>query len=345
MSLPASRAKQSPLIKQMENKNYTFSIQSIFRDLPTFNQKGITELTVNDASFSSDKNGILRLVDEIKKHCPDLFLSILVDPKILDKNTVEALSGIFCSLEIPLVGTVKNGNLLFDKKFYSGKAALLNDMGLVFGFDMQWGMQEGDTFKFFRDRLDFAVSLYPNHIDFEQLERIPYEDPKPTGIYSSKDMDFSRGMAFACKIFYSQGRAVPWFNSVLHALKINASTFFADFEEFQQCNNCSFEVEFDGDDAGHKAVEKLQLLFLGQKFEEKNKSHLFAAAGDIVRINGAFSRCSSDGTEERVELSYNPEDLLSPYSLNISDFVENVAMESTEIEVFNTDEGPDFKIV
>ena len=325
--------------------NYSFTIESIFRDLPTFHQKGITELTVNDLKFSSDKEGILRLVKEIKKHCPDLFLSLLIDPKIIDRALVDSLSEIYCSLEIPVCGTEKNGNLLFDKKFYSGKASLLNEAGLVFGFNMAWGMQKGDTFKVFRVRLDFAASLYPNHIDFEQLERTPYEDPKPTGVYSSKDMDFSRGMAFACKVFYSQGRAVPWFNSVLQALKINASSFFADFEEFQQCNNCSFEVEFDGDEAGHKAVEKLQLMFLSQKFEEKSKIHLFAAVNDIVKINGAFSRCSSDGTEEDVELSYNPEDLLSPYSLNIADFVENVAMESTEIKIFETDEGPDFKII
>ena len=325
--------------------NYSFTIESIFRDLPTFYQKGITELTVNDLKFSSDKEGILRLVKEIKKHCPDLFLSLLIDPKIIDRALVDSLSEIYCSLEIPVCGTEKNGNLLFDKKFYSGKASLLNEAGLVFGFNMAWGMQKGDTFKMFRDRLDFAASLYPNHIDFEQLEKTPYEDPKPTGVYSSKDMDFSRGMAFACKVFYSQGRAVPWFNSVLQALKINASSFFADFEEFQQCNNCSFEVEFDGDEAGHKAVEKLQLMFLSQKFEEKSKIHLFAAVNDIVKINGAFSRCSSDGTEEDVELSYNPEDLLSPYSLNIADFVENVAMESTEIKIFDTDEGPDFKII
>ncbi|MDO4506380.1 MAG: hypothetical protein Q4B64_05485 [Spirochaetales bacterium] len=329
----------------MENKSYTFSIESIFKDLPTFNEKKITELTVNDLNFSSDKAGILRLTEEIKKHCPDLFLSLLIDPKVIDRALVDSLSEIYCSLEIPVCGTEKNGTLLFDKKFYSGKANILNEAGLVFGFNMAWGMQTGDTFKLFRDRLDFAASLYPNHIDFEQLERTPYEDPKPTGIYSSKDMDFSRGMAFACKVFYSQGRAVPWFNSVLHALKINASSFFADFEEFQQCNNCSFEVEFDGDEAGHKAVEKLQLMFLSQKFEEKNKSHLFAAVNDIVKINGAFSRCSSDGTEEDVELSYNPEDLLSPYSLNIADFAENVAMESTEIKIFETDEGPDFKII
>ena len=82
--------------------NYSFTIESIFRDLPTFHQKGITELTVNDLKFSSDKEGILRLVKEIKKHCPDLFLSLLIDPKIIDRALVDSLSEIYCSLEIPV---------------------------------------------------------------------------------------------------------------------------------------------------------------------------------------------------------------------------------------------------
>ena len=40
-------------------------------------------------------------------------------------------------------------------------------------------------------------------------------------IFSSKDIDFAKGMAFACKTFYSCGRAVPWFNSILKVLKIH----------------------------------------------------------------------------------------------------------------------------
>lgn len=329
----------------MQNKEYSFSIESIFENLPTFCQKGITVLTINDVNFSSDKDGIIKLINGIKKFCPNLFLSILIEPKILDKPLISLLTEIYCSINIPFIGTEKNDVLLFDKKFYSSKASLLNEAGLVFGFNVEWGMQNGDTFKLFRDRLDFAISLYPNHINFNQFETESYEDPKPTGIYSSKDMDFSRGIAFACKVFYSQGRAVPWFNSVLQSLKINASTFFADFEEFQQCNNCSFEVEFDAEKLGHSGLEKLQLMFLAQKYEEKNKNHLYLAAHDIVQLNGAFSRACYEEIDDEIQLSYNPEDLLSPYSLNIAEFVENVAMESNIVKVFNTPEGPDFKIL
>lgn len=322
-----------------------FSIKKIFETLPEFQRQGITELSISDKQFSYDKNGILRLVSQIKKFCPELFLSILVSPEILDKTLVQGFQEIYCSLEIPFGGTEKNGTLLFDKKFYSQKARLLNEAGLVFGFNLDWGIKNGDTFKSFRSRLDFAVSLYPNHIDFPQLEEKLYREPKPTGIYSSKDLDFSRGMAFACKTFYSEGRAVPWFCSVINALKIEASSFFSDFEEFQLCSNCSFETGFDPELAGHKAIEKLQLLFLKQKFEEKNKMHLFSAVKDIVSLNGAFSRLASENEESIVETSYNPDDLLSPCAMNIADFCENVTMESCSVKIFESDEGLDYKIL
>lgn len=322
-----------------------FSVEKIFEALPSFSARGITELSISDRQFSHDKNGILSLIRQIKKFCPELFVSVLVSPEILDKALVQEFQEIYCSLEIPFCGTEKNGALLFDKKFYSQKARLLNDAGLVFGFNMDWGKKKGDTFKSFRSRIDFAVSLYPNHIDFPQLEEKPYCDPKPTGIYSSKDLDFSRGMAFACKTFYSAGRAVPWFCSVINALKIDASSFFADFEEFQLCSNCSFETGFDPELAGHKAIEKLQLLFLTQKFEEKNKMHLFAAVKDILILNGAFSRLASENEESVVETSYNPDDLLSPCSMNIVDFCENVTMERCSVKIFESAEGPDYKIL
>lgn len=326
-------------------QEYDFSIQQIFSQIPQFNEKGINELQIHDKDFSHDKSGIIKLVNLIQNHCPDLFVSLVVDAKTLDREIVQKLSEIYCSIEIPMTAASKNGTLLFDKKLYSGRAGLLNDAGVVFGFSLDWGLLEGDTFKSFRERLDLAVSLYPNHINFAQLEAEKYEDPASTGIYSSKDMDFSRGMAFACSTFYTYGRAVPWFNSVLAALKINATSFFSDFEEFQLCNNCSFEIGFKPQEASHKDIEKLQLAFLNEKFEEKKKHHMMAAVEDLVKLNGAFSRLSQEGIETELKTSYFPDDILSPYALDLSSFCENVTMEESSVKIFNSQNGPDYKIL
>lgn len=329
----------------MKEKEFDFSIQQIFSQIPQFNEKGINELQIHDEKFSRDKSGIIKLVNLVLKHCPELFVSVVIDAKTLDRELVQKLSEIYCSIEIPMTASSKNGTILFDKKLYSGRAGLLNEAGLVFGFSLNWGILEGDTFKSFRDRLDLAVSLYPNHINFPQLEVDKYEDPASTGIYSSKDMDFSRGMAFACSTFYTYGRAVPWFNSILNALKINATSFFSDFEEFQLCNNCSFEIGYKPQNASHQDIEKLQLAFLNEKFEEKKKFHMIAAVEDLVRLNGAFSRLSQEGIESELKTSYNPDDILSPYALDLSSFCENVPMEESLVKIFNSHNGPDYKIV
>ena len=266
------------------------------------------------------------------------FHSIETDISFVDRDVLSLSQNLFCSLTFPLFGTEKNGVLLFDKKLFSKKAALLNDAGLVWGFSADFGKKRGDTFRSFRDRLDFAVTLYPNHIYF-------YEEklPSPTAVYSSKDMDFSAGMAFACRTFYTEGRAVPWFMSVLKVLKISASSFFADFDEWQQCNNCSFITGFIPEKESHASIEKMQLNFLEQKFSEKHKNHLFKAASDLVKLHGAFSRAWGEGEETDLILSYNPSELLSPYASDLASFAENATMEECRIKVFMGEEGADFK--
>ncbi len=322
------------------------STGSLLEQLPTFAERGVTEFSLHDPALAKDHDGLIKVLKAVKKHCPDLFLMLQIDVNVIDQALVSQLQDIYCSLEIPLCGTEKNGTLLFDKKRFASKIALLNNAGIVFGFDMNWAIQKGDTFRAFRERLDFAVSLYPNHIDFAQLS---HEKERPiaknSAVFSSKDIDFSMGIAFACKTFYSEGRAVPWFNTVLHALKITASTFFADFDEWQQCNNCSFITDFNPETTPHIELEKMQLLFLTQKYQEKHLEHLSAAVNDLVTINGAFSRLVSDGTESVIETSYNPDDLLSPLSMDLNSFCEQVTMEPCRVKIFAADDAPDYRII
>ncbi len=317
---------------------------SIIKELPTFSQRGITELSIHDRKLSSDKNALIKLCKAIQSDCPGLFLSLTVDPSAIDRTLIGELQNIYCSLEISLHGCEKGDALLFDKKFFSSKADLLNRGDLVFGFDLEYGLKNGDTFKAFKDRLDFATTLYPNHIDFSQLEDKNLH-ARPTGIYSSKDLELSQSIAFACKTFYSAGRAVPWFNSVIKALKISPSAFFADFAEWQMCNNCSLKSGFSPDDVRELEIEKMQLMFIQEKLEEKHKQMLFDAISDIIRINGAFSRVAAENEESIIETSYNPDDLLSPFALDIHRFCDGATMEPCKVKIFAAEDAPDYKIL
>lgn len=324
---------------------YKFKSEEIESQIAHLTEKGITEFSIHDEKISRDKKRILKILNLVSEYAPQVYVSILTDVSVIDREVVSAASEIFCSLDIPLNCSAKGGKILFDKKLYANKARLLNDFGLVFGFQLTYGQLDGDSLKSFMERLDFAVQQYPNHIDFPQTENEENaQTAKVTGIFSAKDIRYCRDVAFACRTFYSSGRAVPWMLSILRPLKIYPSRFFADFAEWQRCNNCDFKSGFNPESENHLSIEKMQLLFLNVKYEEKHCSDLLSLVHDIVKINGAMARLVGEGEESFVKTSYNPDDLFGPESLEIISFAENVCMEECNVHVFMTEEGPDYRI-
>jgi hypothetical protein len=170
------------------------------------------------------------------------------------------------------------------------------------------------------------------------------EPPKVTGTFSAQDIRWCRDTAFACRTFYTAGRAVPWFLSILKPLRIYPSRFFSDFAEWQRVNNCSYKSGFNPEGENHKSIEKMQLLFLDEKYEEKHCHSLISLMHDIVKINGAMSRLAGEGEESLITTSYNPDDLLSEEACDLTAFAENVCMEECKVKIFSNGEYPDYEI-
>lgn len=327
------------------NTEYKFKASELEKQIPTLKAKGITEFSIHDDEIAGDKKRILKLISLIKQYAPEVFVSLKIKAQIIDREIINAISEIFCSLDIPLEVSEKGGKILFDKKFYTSKAKLLNDCGATFGLQLSYAEVKGDSLKLFMDRLDFALNQYPNHIDFPQTEsKENQETAKVTGTFSAQDIRYSRDLAFACRTFYSAGRAVPWFLSVLKPLRIYPSKFFADFSEWQRCNNCDYQSGFVPEAENHKSIEKMQLLFLEQKYEEKNCHEYLTVVRDIVVLNGAMSRLTGEGEESTIETSYNPDDLLSYDACDILSFSENVCMENCHLSLRMINGEPDLQI-
>ncbi|MGP1457759.1 MAG: hypothetical protein ACTTKL_00380 [Treponema sp.] len=302
---------------------------------------------IRDTAFAKDKAAVLRFLRIAERAFPDAFFSIEIAPSALDAEICRAASFLSCSLELDFTLAGADGKTFFDKKLYSRRAALLNNASLVFGVHLFYADSDGDSLKAFCDRLDFTASLYPNHIDFEQTE-ISADETHParvTALFSARDIRHARDIAFACRTFYSAGRAVPWFLPVLKPLKIQPSRFFADFAEWQRLGHCHFRSGFTPEDAPHSEIEKMQLSFLKIKYDEKRLSHLLAVVRNIVRLNGAFARLSGEGEECIIETDFSPDDLLSPESSDIAAFSNNVCMEKCAVKIFAGGDGPDYKIL
>ena len=320
-----------------------FSSSQLESSLASFAERGITEFTLQDEAILSHKGKLLHFLEVFREKAGSVFLTLPVRAELLDMDVCKACAELYCTLEIPLEGTSKGNSYLFDKKFYSRRAQMLNTMGLVFGFDMDFASTAGDSVKNFRDRLDFALSLYPNHIDFPQLESASENAPKPSATFSTQDIKMAKECAHAVSTFYSYGRAVTWFLAVLAPLKMSAAKFFQDFAEWQNLNNCGLLSSWKPSEAKHAEIEKMQLSFLKFKYEEKNKPQFFEVVSNVVRLNGALSRCYGEGEESYVELQYNPDELLSGAALDIPSFFENAFIENSTVKVFMGEEDVEYR--
>lgn len=329
---------------------YTFNADELESSLKECGKKGITELAVHDLQLAKDKARLLKFLSAAEKDAPTLFISLKVLPAVIDAELCRKASGVSCSLEIPCTAEMRKSSggselLVFDKKFYAKKCALLNDAGLVFGLELFYADNAFDTLKSFKERIDFVCAQYPNHIDFPQTESGAEGSAKATGVFSGADIRFARDIAFACRTFYSAGRAVTWFNAVLKPLRLSPAQFFADFAEWQRVNNCDYKSGFVPESAPHEEIEKMQLLFLSLKYEEKKLSSVFPVVEDVVRLNGAVSRVVAEGMQSVIETRYHPDDLFGPESFDLEAFAENVCMEECSVTVFLKDGDVDYTVL
>ena len=337
------------------------------KELDFFARKKVPDVFVADNVFNYDKERALKLLSLMQKKLPDAHYQFSVSADHMDKQLAQAFSRISCSLQINLVSSnpnvMKKCGMSFDKKQFARKISLLNDYGLTFGFNLVYGLPS-DTLPSFRETLDYALSLYPNHLEFYRLSVIPgtklfaeaeshslkfsHEPPffvQLTPTFSELDLLKAENLAFACSVFYTAGRAVPWFLSVIHPLRIKPSQFFSDFAEWLRCNNCAKSTGFNPDKQPHTEIEKIQLLFLELKYEEKKLSYAFPVVKDVVRLNGALSRLVGEGEETTLELTFHPDDILCGSANNVLAFVEEACSEPCTVRLFNNNGSPDYEIL
>ena len=243
---------------------------------------------------------------------------------------------------------LKTVNRNFNKKDFIKKISILNNYGIIFGFDLIYGLPK-DNYEGFKNSIDFAISLYPNHIELFCLSVLPgtalfddanklnlsYELQPPYHViesdtFSKVEIEKARKISIACNLFYSQGRAVPWFNSLMHLLKMKPSNFFEKFVLFLEDKKL-----LDKEICNHKQIEKLQIEFVNNILKQKNFEKYYLLIKNLIELNGALSRSYSDGENSELSLSYHPDDLMSEYSQDLKFFLSNAQKYSCKVLVKN----------
>ena len=334
-----------------------FPMERIKKELDLFAQKKIPQVFVLDPTYNANKQHALELLNMIAKKTPNTFYYFEARAEFLDRQMAKAFTKIPCALQIGLQSSDENVlrlvNRPFNRKQFIKNINILNQEGVIFGLDVIYGLP-GDSFKGYKNSIDFAMSLYPNNLELFCLSVLPGTDlydrakelhlnweSKPpyhiinTDKFSNEDIKNSEKIAQACSFFYNDGRAVPWFNTMCQALHLKPSIFFQQFYNFAKDKPLfkKFTSESNPESCSHKNIEGLQKEFIKKSLTERNKGRLVTAALDIITYNGAVSRKIETGVSETIQLHYSPEFIDSEYALNLDFFVNNAKINTMRVKI------------
>lgn len=342
-----------------------FPMERIKAELDLFAKKKVPQVFVLDPTYNVNKKRAVELLRLIASKTPDTFYYFEARAELIDRELAHEFTKIPCALQIGLQSaneeTLRLVNRPFDKKKFIRGLSILNEEGITFGLDLIYGLP-GETFGFFREGIDFAISQYPNNLEIFCLSVLPgtdlfdradglglvYKKEPPYHVIKTKDLsvdDMKRAekLAKACTCFYNSGRAVPWFNSVCRLVKFKPSKlfelFYEKYSDFcqQLCSQCGHE--------DHEAIEKIQLEFLKEQCNQKNLQRYYPALEDIVKFYGAISRTTDTGKSETISLNYDAEYVASDYASDIKYFVENLKPKKCRIQTFMNKGEADFRFI
>lgn len=278
-----------------------FSPERLRAELTLFAQKGVSQVFVLDSTFNYNPRLAKDILKLIRKVAPHIHFHFEVRSEFIDREMAGLFSQVNCSLQIGLQSADPKVQQQVRRSFmpanFREKVSLLNEAGAIFGFDIIYGLP-GDTLEGFARTIDFALALYPNHLDIFPLAVLPgtalaeraeslglrhLHSPPYTLIespaFGSGDMGKAASLAAACDIFYTRGKAVAWFNAVVSPLGLRPSRFLGAFSEYLAAVRPGKNNERD---YGDREIWQLQRDFVSERYREKGVSPLLPAALDLV---------------------------------------------------------------
>ena len=285
-----------------------FSLERVEAELRHFAVTGVSQVFVLDSTFNRNPKRAKKILKMIKNITPNIHFHFEVRNEFIDCDMADQFAQITCSLQIGLqsadrkvLGLVGRS---FDKTDFSAKTGLLNESGAIFGFDLMYGLP-GDTLAGFYRSMDYALSLYPNHLDIFPLAVLPgtrlashgsaltlrWDNHPPYTLlesdsFSSSEMAAAAGLAAACDIFYTRGKAVAWFNAIVTFFSIKPSDLLQKFSHWliENRGHCSKEIDYSDDD-----IWTMQQLFITHLFSNKKVKKFLPLVLDVITYHHHYA--------------------------------------------------------
>ncbi len=267
-------------------------------ELALFEAAGIQEVFVLDPTFNYQKVQAKQVLRLIAAKASGTHFFFEVRSEFLDREMASLFAAIHCTLQIGLQSAhddvLRNISRSFDAEDFEAKILLLHEAGVPYGFDLIYGLP-GDSLEGFRESVDFAMGLVPNHLDIFRLSVLPgtrlaetaaglelaYEAANPYQVlaspsFSAQDMAQAGRIAHGCDALYNHGRAVPWFGMLLGPLDLPPSGVFQAFADWLDTH------------PGAEPIETQRSFFQSQ-FEARGEAVLGALAADVIACFGHSS--------------------------------------------------------
>jgi radical SAM superfamily enzyme YgiQ (UPF0313 family) len=324
----------------------SFPMERLEAELDYLVRHGASQVVVLDSTFNLDGRRAKVLLQLIRKKALHVHFHFEARAELLDAEQARLFGELKCSLQIGLQtadpGVSRFVRRPLDRRDFAKKIGLLNQEGVVFGFDLIFGLP-GDSLTRFRETLDFALGLYPNSLAIFPLAVLPGTVlasrsaelqlrylPDPPYIllespsFPADDMQWAKRLGDACDIFYTRGRSVAWFNGIVAALRMTPAGFLESFSRWLEKKG---QIDCTEKDYQDEDIHQLQREFLTEIFAKRKIPHLLALALDLVAYHYHYS----------MTLLAVPPRLLSRRELSRIDFLGRplIVAASTRLAVFS----------
>ncbi|MCK5913174.1 MAG: radical SAM protein, partial [Desulfuromusa sp.] len=278
------------------------------KELQLFAKRQVGQVWILDSTFNAPPERGKHLLEMLLELAPQIHYHIEAKADFLDRETIELLSQLSCSVQIGLQSATAqvlkplHRNLLPEQMEQQLRQMSL--AGITFGLDLIYGLP-GDNHTGFLKSLNFTLRQQPNQVDIFPLAVLPgtelFEKQEEFGIqgelhppyliqsnqtYSENDLQKSRFLAAATDIFYNRGRAVGFFLQLCNTLKLSPSSFLQQFGDWLwQQNNSKREEILDIESWQPQKILPLQHQFVTSQLSSKKQEKLVNIAEDLINYH------------------------------------------------------------
>lgn len=276
-----------------------FSMKRVEQELDLIIKNSVDQVFVLDPTFNKDLKRAKDILQLILKKNRGTHFHFEVRSEFLDRESAELFAALGSSLQIGLQSAhnrvLKNINRTIKKEKFTAKIQLLNEAGAIFGLDLIYGLP-GDNYTGFKESMDFALSLQPNHLDIFPLAVLPgtvlADKERDLGItrqtqppytviktesFSKEDMKKAESLTEACNYVYNRGKSTGWLLPVTSTLGLSFTDFFEKFLLWSQKEKRDL----------HKKGKETETV---TEFIKTFKNPLEEVILDLIEYHNAYSR-------------------------------------------------------